>query len=248
MSLNQFHIYNYIIKIGEKIEKKQKQKFTTLDRLVMKIFRERGRTSRRGTRSFSSITTAALQNARRVYPAFSSSLFHLSLLLSFRLLSQNPFLPVASSICLGPRFYFYTQRLLSSPHSLFFPLSPPLFTSQLLYPPSLSLSPFHFLSLSLAASPTTRSALFLPFAIPYATLLLLLHSVPDLFYSRDVIAACIFYETSLEAYAHLYPSIRLCCIRLFANSTTPCTSLVARFYPSRTLSLFLSMLCVVINL
>lgn len=106
----------------------------------MKIFRERGRTSRRGTRSFSSITTAALQNARRVYPAFSSSLFHLSLLLSFRLLSQNPFLPVASSICLGPRFYFYTQRLLSSPHSLFFPLSPPLFTSQLLYPPSLSLS------------------------------------------------------------------------------------------------------------
>lgn len=89
----------YVVQLhykNSKNRKKKKQKFTTLDRLVMKIFRERGRTSRRGTRSFSSITTAALQNAQRV-PAFSSSLFQLSLLLSFvSSLRTLFFLPVVS--------------------------------------------------------------------------------------------------------------------------------------------------------
>lgn len=56
--------------------RKGKQRFGTIDRLVMKIFCKRGRTSARGTRSFSSITTGgALQNAWRVGTAFSSSLF-----------------------------------------------------------------------------------------------------------------------------------------------------------------------------
>lgn len=154
------------------MEKKKKQKFTTLDRLVMKIFRERSRTSRRGTCSFSSITAAALQNAQRV-PAFSSSLFQLSLLLSlFRLLSQNPFLP-ASSICLGPRFYFYTRRCYHPPtrYSFHFPL-PPLRNFPIHPPPPLPAPsyPSRFPSLSRRLSPPypTLSALLLLFAIPYA--------------------------------------------------------------------------------
>lgn len=174
-----------------KVEKKKKQKFTTLDRLVMKIFRERSRTSRRGTCSFSSITAAALQNAHRV-PAFSSSLFQLSLLLSlFRLLSQNPFLP-ASSICLGPRFYFYTRRCYHPPTRYSFHFPPPS-TSQLPYPPlPLSLSPPPPIPpafrLSRAASPhPTPLCLLSSFCSLSLTrsLLLLLRSVPDLFYSRD---------------------------------------------------------------
>lgn len=215
----------YVVQLhykNSKNRKKKKQKFTTLDRLVMKIFRERGRTSRRGTRSFSSITTAALQNAQRV-PAFSSSLFQLSLLLSFvSSLRTLFFLPVVSV-----SVHDSTSTLnvaIIPPHSLFFPLSPSPFTSQLLYPPSLSLFPPQ-ISVSLTPPlPTLPLRLLSSFySLSLTRLFLLLHSVPDLFYSRDVIAACIFYETSLEAYAHLYPSIRLCCIRLFANST-PCTS------------------------
>lgn len=129
----------------------------------MKIFRERSRTSRRGTCSFSSITAAALQNAQRV-PAFSSSLFQLSLLLSlFRLLSQNPFLP-ASSICLGPRFYFYTQRCYHPPthYSFHFPL-PSLRNF------SLSLSPpYSSLPLSVSLPTLPHSVCSPPPSIPYA--------------------------------------------------------------------------------
>lgn len=217
-----------------KVEKKKKQKFTTLDRLVMKIFRERSRTSRRGTCSFSSITAAALQNAHRV-PAFSSSLFQLSLLLSlFRLLSQNPFLP-ASSICLGPRFYFYTRRCYHPPTRYSFHFPPPS-TSQLPYPPPLSLSPPPpILSVSLApplptlphsvcSPPSVRYPLRDPFSFSFA--LFLTFSIQE-----TVIAACIFYEASLEAYAHLYPSIRLCCIRLFANSTPRASRRTAKILP-----------------
>lgn len=190
----------------------------------MKIFRERGRTSRRGTRSFSSITTAALQNAQRV-PAFSSSLFQLSLLLSFvSSLRTLFFLPVVS------------VSVHDSTSTLNVAIIPPHYSFHFPLPPSLRNFSIHPLSLSLSSSPPQISVSLMPplptlplrllssfYSLSLTRLFLLLHSVPDLFYSRDVIAACIFYETSLEAYAHLYPSIRLCCIRLFANST-PCTS------------------------
>lgn len=215
----------YVVQLhykNSKNRKKKKQKFTTLDRLVMKIFRERGRTSRRGTRSFSSITTAALQNAQRV-PAFSSSLFQLSLLLSFvSSLRTLFFLPVVSvsvhdsTSTLNVAIIPPLTILSTFPFPLHFATS--LSTLSLSLPPpqiSVSLTP------PLPTLPLRLLSSF--YSLSLTRLFLLLHSVPDLFYSRDVIAACIFYETSLEAYAHLYPSIRLCCIRLFANST-PCTS------------------------
>lgn len=170
-----------------KVEKKKKQKFTTLDRLVMKIFRERSRTSRRGTCSFSSITAAALQNAQRV-PAFSSSLF-LSFFLSFVSSLRTLFFPPVVSVSVhdststldvaiipplailstSPSLHFATS--LSTPR----PLSPP--------PP---IPPAFRLSRAASPHPTPLCLLssFCSLSLT-RSLLLLLRSVPDLFYSRD---------------------------------------------------------------
>lgn len=150
------------------MEKKKKQKFTTLDRLVMKIFRERSRTSRRGTCSFSSITAAALQNAQRV-PAFSSSLF-LSFFLSFVSSLRTLFFPPVVSVSVHDSTSTLDVAIIpplailsTSPH-------PPLRNFPI-HPPSLSPRPLlSFPSLSRRLSPPypTLSALLLLFAIPYA--------------------------------------------------------------------------------
>lgn len=170
-----------------KVEKKKKQKFTTLDRLVMKIFRERSRTSRRGTCSFSSITAAALQNAQRV-PAFSSSLF-LSFFLSFVSSLRTLFFPPVVSVSVHDSTstldvaIIPPLAILSTSPSLHFATS--LSTPRPLSPPPPILPAFR---LSRAASPhPTPLCLLSSFCSLSLTrsLLLLLRSVPDLFYSRD---------------------------------------------------------------
>lgn len=241
----------YVVQLhykNSKNRKKKKQKFTTLDRLVMKIFRERGRTSRRGTRSFSSITTAALQNAQRV-PAFSSSLFQLSLLLSFvSSLRTLFFLPVVSV-----SVHDSTSTLnvaIIPPLTILSTFPFPLHFATSLSTLSLSLPPPNF-CLSHAASPhpTTPSALFFLFAIPYATFPSpSLCSWPFLFKRRDCSLHILRDQprsvcSSLSIYpSTLYSSVRQLNPLHFSSHHQDFT---LRALP---LSLSFSMLCVVINL
>lgn len=152
------------------MEKKKKQKFTTLDRLVMKIFRERSRTSRRGTCSFSSITAAALQNAQRV-PAFSSSLF-LSFFLSFVSSLRTLFFPPVVSVSVHDSTSTLDVAIIPPLAILSTSPLPPLRNFPIHPPPPLPAPsyPSGFPSLSRRLSPPypTLSALLLLFAIPYA--------------------------------------------------------------------------------
>lgn len=237
----------YVVQLhykNSKNRKKKKQKFTTLDRLVMKIFRERGRTSRRGTRSFSSITTAALQNAQRV-PAFSSSLFQLSLLLSFvSSLRTLFFLPVVSV-----SVHDSTSTLnvaIIPPLTILSTFPFPLHFATSLSTLSLSLPPPKFLSLSRRLSPPYHSV---------CSLLSIRYPLRDFSFSFTLFLTFSIQETWLQLAYFTRPAskrmlifIHLSVYVVFVCSPTqPLALLVAppRFYPSRSpsLSLFLNALC-----
>lgn len=209
----------------------------------MKIFRERGRTSRRGTRSFSSITTAALQNAQRV-PAFSSSLFQLSLLLSFvSSLRTLFFLPVVS-VSVHDSTSTLNVAIIPPHYSFHFPL-PPSLRNFSIHPLSLS-SPLKFLSLSRRLSPPYHSV---------CSLLSLRYPLRDFSFSFTLFLTFSIQETWLQLAYFTRPAskrmlifIHLSVYVVFVCSPTqPLALLVAppRFYPSRSpsLSLFLNALC-----
>lgn len=169
--------FESILSRRKKEERKTRQKLATVDRLVMKIFRERGRTSRRGTGSFQRyydrLAVVALQNGAEgsycfsLCPFFRPSLsFSLSCLSSLRTLF---FLPPARVVSVSVRDSTSTlSTLLSSPTRHSFHPRPPLstfhFATRLSFPPSIHPSrrpPLRF--------PSALSAPFLHFSIPCST-------------------------------------------------------------------------------
>lgn len=110
------------------------------------------------------------------------------------------------------------RRLLSSLRTLFFlPVSVSvrailLLLSTPLSSPTLAIlstSPFQRFTSQPSLSLSLRLALSAPHSRnPRSPPLLLLLAVPDLFYSTDVIAACIFHQTRPPSvYTRLYPSV-----------------------------------------
>lgn len=168
----------------------------------MKIFCKRGRPSRRETLAVSAVLRSLLFKT----PATGYTVF--------------PF-----PFSLFP-FPFTLYHPCSAVPSAFLSLSCPLVLPLLfepLFSSSLSVSVHNSASTpsALLSPPTCYSSHFSPFpfsrfASQLPSLILVRHpllnfffllSVPDLFYSTDVIAACIFYETNLEARARLCLSV-----------------------------------------